>query len=344
MKRRTKASKKRLNNLLVILLLTAVLLIMSTYAWFTANRTVKIDDIDVTVATSSGLQISVDGDDWKTVLTKDDIINAYRTYPTSINQLPNLMAPVSTSLEVEGNHLKMFYGSAEADLDPDHTATYGKYLLKSIKQEDVATNNPPADPDETQQQFYIAFDVFLKVETPADELYMTGSVVEPQLEKGLANASRVALIKGGTTGINSDLGTIQALPTNGDVMMWEPNNDTHTAAGVKNAKDLGWSSSLNEGEGNAPVVYDGLKDEFEGIILSDATVATSGADKFTTMSPTWGTPKTGIPSLQMTGGLGAGITKYRVYLWVEGQDVDCENNASGTDVAYALSFSLDPFQ
>ena len=46
MKKRTKASKKRLNNLLILLLLTAVLLVMSTYAWFTANRTVRIDTID----------------------------------------------------------------------------------------------------------------------------------------------------------------------------------------------------------------------------------------------------------------------------------------------------------
>ena len=60
MKKNTKVSKKRLNSLLMILLLTAVLLIMSTYAWFTANRTVKIDALDVTVATSSGLQISAD--------------------------------------------------------------------------------------------------------------------------------------------------------------------------------------------------------------------------------------------------------------------------------------------
>jgi hypothetical protein len=46
--------------------------------------------------------------------------------------------------------------------------------------------------------------------------------------------------------------------------------------------------------------------------------------------------------MEMTGGLAAGITKYRIYLWVEGQDVDCENNASGTDIQYDLSFSLDP--
>ena len=39
--------------------------------------------------------------------------------------------------------------------------------------------------------------------------------------------------------------------------------------------------------------------------------------------------------------LSAGVTKVRVYMWVEGQDVDCEDNASGGTVSYNLSFSID---
>ena len=37
--------------------------------------------------------------------------------------------------------------------------------------------------------------------------------------------------------------------------------------------------------------------------------------------------------------LKAGVTKVRIYMWVEGQDVDCEDNASGGAVAYNLQFS-----
>ena len=49
MKKKTKVSKKKLDSLLLVLLLTAVLLIMSTYAWFTANRTVSIGNLDVRI-------------------------------------------------------------------------------------------------------------------------------------------------------------------------------------------------------------------------------------------------------------------------------------------------------
>ena len=38
--------------------------------------------------------------------------------------------------------------------------------------------------------------------------------------------------------------------------------------------------------------------------------------------------------------LAAGITKVRVYMWIEGQDIDCENNASGTDITYNIELSI----
>ena len=34
-----------------------------------------------------------------------------------------------------------------------------------------------------------------------------------------------------------------------------------------------------------------------------------------------------------------GVTKIRVYLWVEGNDVDCENNASGSNITYNIVLS-----
>ena len=52
-----------------------------------------------------------------------------------------------------------------------------------------------------------------------------------------------------------------------------------------------------------------------------------------------GTPES--PAEQKIFALSAGVTKVRVYMWIEGQDVDCENNASGTDISYNLQFTID---
>lgn len=361
MKKRTKTNKQRLNNLLILLVLTAVLLVMSTYAWFTANRTVNIDSIDVQVSTSSGLQISADGIDWKTVLDKDDLANAYTTYSGAINQLPENMAPVSTALVQSGRYLTMYYGSVSADLETD-SATYGQYLLTSELQTDVASETVATD-GEYDKGYYIAFDIFLKSGNAATDLYMSGSVLEMAKdasnelqvitetgnEKGIANAARVALIKGGNTS-SADTDTIQALSTaNGVVMMWEPNADYHTTHGVENANDLGWAS-LATGAGNSVVAYDGLNAEFStGILLSKA-LASNYSTYFASATPTWTTSKGELVNLKMpdtskTDGnaLASGVTKYRIYMWVEGQDVDCENYASGTYLQYNLSFSLDEY-
>ena len=39
--------------------------------------------------------------------------------------------------------------------------------------------------------------------------------------------------------------------------------------------------------------------------------------------------------------LAKGVTKLRIYMWIEGQDVDCENAASGGNVSFNLQLSLD---
>ena len=41
------------------------------------------------------------------------------------------------------------------------------------------------------------------------------------------------------------------------------------------------------------------------------------------------------------GKLTAGVTKIRVYMWVEGQDVDCENSASGATINFDLQFTTN---
>ena len=38
--------------------------------------------------------------------------------------------------------------------------------------------------------------------------------------------------------------------------------------------------------------------------------------------------------------LSPGITKYRIYWWVEGQDVDTENNATNSYMTLNLEFSI----
>ena len=121
---------KRKNNSrysLLLLLLLLVFLIVSTYAWFTANQTVTISTLDVNVQTSNGLQISADAINWKTILQKEDITGATATYATNTNQMPTEMEPVSTAGVVASGVMDMYSGEVDAhDNGVDYTLVSNK--------------------------------------------------------------------------------------------------------------------------------------------------------------------------------------------------------------------------
>ena len=387
MKKRTKASKKRLNNLLILLLLSAVLLVMSTYAWFTANRTVRIDTIDVNVATQGGLQISANGTDWKTVITKDDLIAADRNVTSIINQMPSLMSPVSSPIAVDSDgHLTMYYGKVETDLDT------GNYTLTSTLQTDISSNTiSDADlaANEYAKGYYVAFDFWLRLDSQDNPLYWSGKIVDNSendgtgatgSDKGLGEAARVALIRGTqTSGFNSNTGAlpnvVTALDTKGGtVTAWEPNVNVHNAYGVNNYNTL-WATvggavqtwptiigtSIAADNTNGRLRYDALNGTFtrqqlgDAIVGSDAATGSPAALSVVTINQASASPATAdsgtnqvltttknqVPNFKFSNDLVHGITKFRAYLWVEGQDVDCENSASGTWLRYDLKFSLD---
>lgn len=367
MKKKTKVNKKKLDSLLLVLLLTAVLLIMSTYAWFTANRTVSIGNLDVRVETKSGLQISADAEDWKTVLELEDLQRAAR-YEQILNQLPSTMEPVSTALHKNGSGLKMFFGETEQENEAS-----SKFVLTSKLLDETA--NEYQSSLTTQPGRYIAFDIYLKSGNAEENLYMSGNVVElelnnpdkiiedPTQEKGITNASRIAIIPG-----NNDKDHITESETNaawlranlntesGTPLMWEPNNDYHTEKAIAyDEETVEWNHGLAKGSGNAEIAYDGISDVInEGILLKECT-STLHNDKFAPVKKTWSTTKANTPISDLVmpkyagattqqgnpAALPAGVTKYRIYMWIEGQDIDCETYASGSRARFTLNFSLD---
>ena len=84
--------------------------------------------------------------------------------------------------------------------------------------------------------------------------------------------------------------------------------------------------------------YGGVKAEFAksvGVKLLRESNATTHSDLFATVSPNYKTAKDFTTNVSLFT-LTKGITKMRIYMWIEGQDVDCENNASGADISYNL--------
>lgn len=327
---KNKNKKRRRKILLAILMIafTGVILTASTYAWFTANKTVTVEQIDVNVSASNGLQVSVDGTNWKTVISNADINGASATYPTAVNQLPtvtNSMVPVSTGGVVDAatGFLNMYKGSIESN-------TSGNYILTTTKS--TEQNGTAGD--------FIAFDLFFQV-TSDTPIYLTSNsnVKALNTSTGIENAARVAFVPQGNAATGTATATIQGLKAadNTGWKLWEPNYDVHTAAAVANANsNYGVTTTQT---GGTLLAYYGVKSPIT--VANNIPLNSQNATYFNSMTPTITSVAAGIPTTAYASAftLKAGITKMRVYMWVEGQDVDCENNASGGSLSYNLQFS-----
>ena len=339
-----KRNKRRLLLSLIMILFTGVVLSTSTYAWFTANKTVTVNSIDVNVAAANGLQVSVDGINWKTVISNSDITGASSTYASAVNQLPSdssSLSPVSTIGNIDTNGLMEMYNG---EIDSNDA---GNYILKSTKT--TETNGTSGH--------FIAFDMFFQV-NDVTPVYLTPNshVKAKDVSNGIENAARMAFVNLGNTANGSSSTDIQALKdTSNTPIIWELNYDIHTAAAVANAaSNYGITTTVTGGEA---LPYYGVKSEitkennvlFDAVnsgnlvLIEDNVLLNSTTDTyFSAVTPTIKTPASGIPTdaYQAVFTLQPGITKMRMYMWVEGQDVDCENNASGGSISYNLQFSV----
>ena len=336
-KQRQKRRKQRLLLLLLLLFGTGTLLTTSTYAWFTSNKNVSVEALDVSIEAKNGIQISADGTNWKAMVQKNDLAGA-RTgkYQTAVNQLPTVLEPVSTAAIVDANgRLPMYYGTVETSTSEAHN---GQYILTAVKEEDKddstrATGEPAGK--------YIAFDLFFKVNVDTPVYLTGGSGVKSNDEKdtGIKNASRIAFVNLGNIADGSSLTDIQALNTGAAsvVTLWEQNYDVHTPSGIAQAKDVYGHDTVANG---APALaYKGLINTIttaEDILQSDSSDTT----KFQDVTPTIKTTDS-FADNQNLFTLKAGITKIRIYMWVEGQDVDCENNASGGSIKFDLKITTN---
>lgn len=323
--------RKKIFIAIIMILFTGIILTASTYAWFTANRTVTVEAIDVNVSTSQGLQISTDAINWKSIVTNDDITGV--TWTGARNQLPQgdgkTAVPVSTAANVTGGFMDMYRGTIESD---DTTGT--NYLVSEKSEEKNGTEGD-----------FVAFDLFFQ-STEAQKVYLTSSsrvtAKAATTPTGIENAARVAFIKEGNVPYGSTPGDAQKIIGNEHTWIWEPNQNTHTAAAIDNARNV-YGKEI--GATHPKLAYKGVMTTFtaaQKVLLSNededkfADVTTVGTDTGTEEAP-------GIPNTAFLEAfdIKEGVTKVRIYMWIEGQDVDCEDRASGGSITYNLQFSIN---
>ena len=308
------------NNKLItaflMLLVTAVALTTASYAWFSTAAAVAIDGIDVNVTAASGIQVSTDAADWKTVLSVADLTAAADdpgAYTGHTNQFASVLAPVSTAGDLStAGIFDMFYGELVEDTEVTLTTT-------SLTDTAGYTGH------------YVAFDVFIKTVEDTDIYLGPTSDVTYNLagvDAGLQYSARVGFLNKGTDATATPA-TAVALNSSVEQVIWEPNADQHTDYAINSLGASGVETTY-------AVIAEGT------LLDSDAAVPSAtyfdeitALDHGLLVSNEGSTPTTDVIFTAY-----AGITKLRIYIWIEGQDIDCENTTSlgdGITVTVALT-------
>ena len=341
--KRTRQSKRKLKSIFVMVLLTALLSIASTYAWFSANKEVSLTGIKARVAAAEGLQVSLDGEAWSASVAITQATLAAAT--DNVYSWPTQLTPVSTDGTTTGGKLNLKYGDVNATGD----------VLSSVAAETDLGNTK-----------YISFDLYLKNSSSqtVDNLQLsTGTNVAINTTDGgkegtgLENSIRAAIVMYGATAPMTAAGAdIRALAagTDPEVAIWEPNYNAHINEVVTNDRRITAANStfntLGLTAAASGTVYqvdtpDGkyyAEDTEHTLTLGDDN-ANLGAP--TTMQTTGSvTAITNVMTVDETPAqitmTGNSIMKLRVYIWLEGQDPDCNDTAStgkAIDVAINLT-------
>ncbi len=380
MSKQKKKNMQRSKKFVVILSLTAVILTVSTYAWFVGLQIVSVSSFDVRIAATDSLLLSLDGENWRSIvsISKETLDEVSYTGHTNSWGGEGLI-PISSTAEMDPNvsRMKLFEKTSL-------TATPGGYRLISNR----IDNSGPGQPE---QDGYVVFDLFVKNSSGSqyikelnvldeEAIYLTTDSEVTVAEAGVAdtgieNSVRVAFGQIGRVNANtSDVGIITGITCTSDenvtgicrgAVIWEPNDTAHNANAIKwyNASckartgtDVTSSESYDgpcgtviDGEyyptyvvasevtsADNVDVYDGA--EYNGYIRQDNLLVA-----FPTLTDTMklqsGTDRPKLMTLSPNS-----ITKLRIYIYLEGQDIDNYDYASiGKKIAVNFGFVKQRF-
>ena len=145
--------RKKIRNLILICFVVALIISVGTYAWFIGMKTVNVSSFDVEIATTEGLYLSMDGENWSYQLDARNV-QAYEgntnTWATSG------LVPVSTVGDVDStvSRLQMFEKGSL-------TTTKGGYRLLASRVHNY-DKTEEGKIGNIESNGYVAFDLFIK--------------------------------------------------------------------------------------------------------------------------------------------------------------------------------------
>ncbi len=328
---------RNFNLLLLVAFLSGSLLIVASYAWFNASLDVKIRFFNMIVSDESGLFVSLDGVNFasSTEISRDAVVkDLKKLYPNHTNQWAygGLYPTSSNGISSSDNNKFDMYGSSIIEYKyPNYTK---RYLNTSLMTED----NP------SDYNLFISFDLFLKNVSGSpypDNLYLHDGTdvyfneAESDDADGTINSIRFGFVKICSTSSKSDIKTIQNLSCEGNCesLIYEPNAYKHSEDSISRARAYGIDLANGEYRSTYGVIGEG---EFLEMANGHEESNIALDEKHFALQKTF----TNFDEPMYT--LPNGITKLRVYVWLEGQDIDSlETVAKGAGISIVINFYKD---
>ncbi|NLM63405.1 MAG: hypothetical protein GX190_03735 [Mollicutes bacterium] len=328
-----------------ITFLTAVLLIIASYAWFSTSLNVRIKFFDLVVSTDTGLFISLDGVNFSesVEVSVDSVIRDLReTYPNHTNQWASGgMWPVSTNGIRNSNADKFDIFLGEIRRPRGRNNPEGESYLNTSRLEENKSS---------AANLFVSFDIFLKNVSGSpypDNLYFNEDTyidfeedVDDETREsmsGIMNSLRMGIIKIGSVSSNTDVYTIQNIQCNNscEMIIYEPNHLRHSQVSIEKASELGIELVDGVYFPTYAVIKEGTR--LKHMSGQDGTGIPLDTEHFA-LQQTIFEEDLERPIFQIPNG----ITKMRVYVWIEGQDVDSlETHSPGAPIYISIGLEKD---
>ena len=302
--------KRAFVSAIAMLIVSAIVLTSSTFAWFTMSKSGAVESMDLAVTSPEGIQISANASTWPSTLTVDNIFDndpnttdRHDAYEGNVNLLPKTLFPVSSRMgDFDSNGFSNFF---KVTLDADK-----KISCSKVTEIAGNANNFGA----------VAFDLFFKV-AKTTTVRINSTTVEDTAGAKTPTAMRIAFVDYGNVAASATADQAIALKTKKNVYLYEPDPTNHS----DDAKNNGITGEVSTQYVQSTNATNG-KIDANNRITNSTYVVNSAATNINSAK-----------SFDINGG----ITKMRIYIWIEGNDVDCQNSVAGSTIKVNLTFTID---
>lgn len=324
----------RFNTILIAIFITSIVFIYSTYAWFSSSLDVTISDFKMTTNSIDGLYISLDGVTWSDSIevSGENMKNLlHQSYKNHTTQWSYALSPIS-SIGIKDNNNDKFnlFGNKRDLVENLNYTTKDRIDFINLKEEEPNYRN-----------LYVAFDIFIKNRTPSpynDNIYIDESTnINGKVEENnlILNSVRVGISFTDIVRSDSDINTIQNIKCNNRCtsLIYEPCANDHDEDTIEYLKKHGITVKNGEYFETHSVINEGDNIElWSGVKGSDVKYDSNHFALQNTIK-NFDNPIISMPD---------GIVKARIYIWIEGQDIDIIKHKSEDDtVSVTLNFVKD---